>query len=167
MPAYELGWSRFSTYFNTLYFKYLCFANPLTIAFHSIPVIAPANEAVGNSQTRVANSLNLLIGQGSSTAEFTSYHFEYTNIAPIWDNGKVVQSNEQWSANIEGQNVHFTDITANTKSEVFLINDQEYEVKDGKIQQEMGMAGLAWSMWPINPVYLIAVGSLKTTLVGL
>ena len=130
------------------------------------PTFEPVATVSGSDpQVRVLNAIDKLVGGGSTVPAFPSYHMEYNISAPVWSGG-IVQSTQQISADVEGRDVHFIDVSSGTRSEVYIIDDQEYEVVGGSVSPGLGLASLSWSMWYIDPVMIISIGSLDTTLAG-
>jgi hypothetical protein len=129
---------------------------------------AAATSVAGSPQMRVANALTLLNGSEQTPSVFASYHLEYSDKAPKWDGSKVVFTQSQMSADVEGKNIHFITSSPDNKtaSDIYLMGDQEYELKNGKAEPGLGMAGLAWVSWPLDVVMALSIGSLKTTPAG-
>lgn len=132
----------------------------------STPTTSTATPAASNPQTRVAGSLNLLLGTSDTPSVFESYHIDYTNVSPIWSNAAVIQSHYSLSANVQGKNIHFTETSDGVKTEVILIGDTEYEVIDGQAAPGSGLAGLGWITWPLDPTTVLGIGSFKTEAAG-
>ena len=114
-----------------------------------------------NGVRRVAKSLNFIMTRDTS---LPSYHLESTQLAPCWAKGGIAQCPQEMRADVQGKDVHFTynetlPSGATKITEAYLINDQEYDVVDGKVQAPgPGLNSIAWSMWPANTLLIIAIG---------
>jgi hypothetical protein len=120
---------------------------------------------------RVLASLNNLLYPGAVTPAFPSYHLEVDHKMPLWAGGKLDQSQEMLSADVQGKDVHFTDHKTTPgkpakTAEAYLINDNEYVVTDGVVTPGPGLTSLAWDLWPMDAVLIISVGSQGTTPAG-
>ena len=129
------------------------------------PTVDAATAASTNATLRVSSALNLLAGSDQTPSVFQSYHLETKNQAPAWVDGKAGQKTEAYSAEVAGKNVHFTYSSERYTNEYYLIGAAEYEVKDGKVADSMG-AAVSWAFWPLNPVIVLGIGSLKVEAAG-
>jgi hypothetical protein len=129
------------------------------------PTVDAATAASTNATLRVSRALNLLTGSEQTPSVFQSYHLESKDQAPAWVNGTAGQKTEEYSADVAGKNVHFTYRSGQNANEYYLIGAAEYEVKDGKVADSMG-AAVSWAFWPLNPVIVLGIGSLKVEAAG-
>ncbi len=131
-----------------------------------------ATSVAGSPQTRVIKSLSLLNGEDDQPSVFPSYHLDYASKAPAWDSaqGKVVQRESRLAADVQGKNVHFTSTAVSgggsKTSDVYIIDDQEYELINGTPTPGLGLASLTWTMWPLDGITVLGVSSLKTEPAG-
>ena len=122
---------------------------------------------------RVVSALNNLLGTKAAASALPSYHLESTQLRPVWSGEKINQSQESMTADVQGKNVHFIDRTAEPGkpakvSEAYLLGDQEYDVRDGQLQPAgPGLASLAWTLWPLDPIVVISTGSIGAKAVGI
>jgi hypothetical protein len=151
-------------------------ANPKTAAASTdVPGTTsstPTSAAAGKPSVRVLTSLNILLGTVPGQPVLASYHLESTDQQPAWDGHKIAQIRQVMRADVQGRNVHFT--YSQTKpggtvstSEVYIIDDQDYEVVNGQVQLPgPSMKALAWSAWPLDPTTILAAGSTGITAAG-
>ena len=131
----------------------------------------PAAPSSADAGIRVTDSLNILLGQQSGAETLPSYHLEAKSLSPVMSSGKVAQSEETISADVQGANIHFTHTTTPpggqpTSTEAYIIGEKNYVVKDGKVSSDLGLTAVTWSTWPINAELVLGLGSLKTTPAG-
>lgn len=132
-----------------------------------VPVPTTAAEA---GMVRVSQALTRLMGTDTTPSVFPSYHLEYNGAAPSWVDGKVAPAQTVIKADVEGKNVHFTDVEtkhgSTTSSDVYKIGDKSYEVVNGKVQAGVSLASMAWLTWQLNAVVALGIGSFQTTPAG-
>ena len=101
-----------------------------------------------------------------------SYHLESTQDRPVWSGEKIDQSQESMTADVQGKNIHFIDRSTDPGkpakvSEAYLLGEQEYDVREGQLQPPgPGLASLAWTMWPLDPIVVISTGSIGAKTAG-
>jgi hypothetical protein len=131
-----------------------------------------ATEVAGSPQTRVIKALTALLGEDDRPSVYPSYHLDYAAKLPSWDNaqGVVVQKESRMAADVQGKNVHFISTalkgSGSVTSDVYVIDDQEYEVINGTPTPGLGMKALAWAMWPLDVIMVLSISSLKTAPAG-
>jgi hypothetical protein len=96
---------------------------------------------------------------------------EVRHQAPVWTGSAIGQQQHTLEADIEGENIHFTDqvISAGgslSTEEAYLIGKQEYLVENGAVRPGIGMARLTWAMWPLDPTAILGAGVSGATLTG-
>jgi len=131
----------------------------------------PTTPAVSTDpSTRVSLALSSLLGMVPKQPGPPSFHIESINQEPVWAGGKIAQSQEAMSADVQGKDVHYTLRTtppggsASTR-EAYLISNQEYDVANGKVQPATANS-MAWTMWPLNLELMLATGSTGATASG-
>ena len=134
---------------------------------------AQSTQIYGSPQMRVINSLSLLTGQDPKPSVFDSYHMDSHQISPRWSEqtGSVLAPENWFNVDVQGKNVHFTNTDKNedgsqNTSEVYMIEDKQYDVQNGTAVEGLGLSSMAWIMWPLDPMLLLGVGSSKATSTG-
>ncbi len=132
------------------------------------PSPAPQPTTPGQAgMLRVVKSLTLLLGSDATPSVFPSYHLELATSSPYWAATKVAIEKSAISADVAGRNVHFTsrDTKAGrtTTSEIYTIDGKSYAVVKGKVTEGADMEALAWTMWPLDVVVALGIGSFGTT----
>jgi hypothetical protein len=137
-------------------------------------VVTPAAASTPdvNAGIRVANCLSILLDPSAGAETLPSYHLEVKQLSPVMSGGAVAQTEEQISADVAGADVYFIDTTTKpggkpVVTEAYIIGDQNYTVKDGKITPDYGLSSVVWSSWPISAYFVFAIGSLKAMPAGM
>jgi hypothetical protein len=131
----------------------------------SEPGTTPAPGVGGSPVVRVAGGLGILLGMDESQVAPPSYHMEAYHKIPAWEGGAVVQYEDWMVADVQGQNIHFSDRVLNpggstTTAEAYLIGEEEYDVENGKLQpQGPSMTQMAWVLWPLDPTVILGTAA--------
>jgi hypothetical protein len=137
------------------------------------PDTTPGGQATtlaGNPSVRVALAPVVLFGMVPKQPGPASYHLEVTHQAPVWSGGKIAQSQEDMSADVQGKDVHFTHRKtipggSTTASEAYLIGDQEFVIVNGKTQPPAANS-MTWNLWSLNLITFVSGASSGATAAG-
>ncbi len=149
------------------------FGLPVPVSTGGAAQPLPSAEPIASSSApvRVMESFNAILVSEGKASVLPSFHLVVQHQAPIWTGSSVGQSHDTLIADVEGSNVHFrdeviSDSGSQTTEEAYLIDGQEYVVENGSVSPGIGMSGLTWAMWPMDPVAILAASLGGATLTG-
>ena len=118
---------------------------------------------------RLGQALSLLTTTSDKPSPLGSYHLEVNESVPEQDkaSGKVNVSSVKIIADVEGTN-YYLQHTQDGKviNDGYMIDGQEYDLKNGQVTQGMGLIDVDWASWPLDILMPYGLASLGPTPAG-
>ena len=126
---------------------------------------ATANPAASLAE-RLGKALSLLIVSSNKPSPLGSYHLELNESLPVLDKqtGKVKVSSVQITADVDGTDYYLKHTRdQQTVNDGYMIDGQEYDVKNGQISPGLGLLDVDWASWQLDILMPYEIASLGPT----
>jgi hypothetical protein len=107
---------------------------------------------------RTSKAFGLLTGDSTTPGVFNNYHLEVDSTSPSWDrdSAKVKTEHNILKADVDGKNIHLffnASTDPNQLTEGYLLGETGYQVKDGKLEEDLFQVSGTWMGWQLEVVF--------------